>query len=64
MICQTVGREPGRGSEVHDLRAASDLGEFGWHGQDHVLAQQRGQGIDVATVRRVDDASPGLGAAG
>jgi hypothetical protein len=46
----------GYGSEeAGDLGAAGDRGELGWHGQDHVLAQQRGQGIDVAALPRVDE---------
>src|SRR6185437_4639286 len=43
------------GEEAGYLSAAGDRGEHGWHGQDHVLAEQRGQGINVAALPRVDE---------
>jgi ribosomal protein L34E len=36
------------GEEAGDLGAVGDRGEPGWHGQDHVLTQQCGQGIMAA----------------
>ena len=43
------------GEEAGDLGAAGDPGQLGRHGQDHVLAQQRGQGVDVAAPPRVGE---------
>jgi hypothetical protein len=43
------------GEEAHDLGAAGDRGELGRHGQDHLLAQHRGQRFDVAALPRAGE---------
>jgi hypothetical protein len=37
-----------------------DRDELGWHGQDHVLAQQLGQGVDVAALPGVGEPAEDL----